>query len=400
MKPRSARPALPRTIWVLGTTALLMDSSSEIVHAILPLFLVAGLGATPAMVGLIDGIAEATASITKIFSGAFSDYWRSRKIIVALGYALSGLSKFLFPLADSALTVLFGRFVDRLGKGIRGAPRDAMIADWVAPEHRGYAYGVRQMMDNIGAVAGPLAAVLLLRAHEGEFTAVLWWAVLPAFAAALVFIFGAQEPEVAPRLERRPFPLRSSELAKLGGPFWILMAILLVMLLPRFSEAFMLLRGNDLGIPIAWSPVVLVVMNAVSVPVTPLAGIWSDRIGRNALIAGGFAILAVAHVVFALATGPAMALFGAALWGLHVGLTQGVFSALVADYAPVELRGTAFGVFNLAAGIAVFAGSWGMGLIWDRIGPADAFAIAAVVTIAGLALLLARLKWRSSPAAE
>lgn len=388
----AVRRSLPRTIWVLGVTSLLMDASSEMVHAILPLFLVAGLGSTPAMVGLIDGIAEATANISKIFSGALSDYWRNRRWLAAFGYGMSAVSKVLFPIADSAFMVLVGRFADRLGKGIRGAPRDALIADWVTPEQRGYAYGIRQMMDNIGAVAGPLLAVLLLQAHKGQFTAVLWWALLPAIASASTIALGAEEPPVA-RSEKKPrFPLRPSELAKLGAPFCLLMGALLVLLLPRFSEAFMLLRGNGLGMEIAWTPMVLVVMNAVSVPVTPLAGIWSDRVGRPKVILAGFAVLALAHIAFAAAGTPLMVFIGAALWGIHSGLTQGVFSALVADHAPAELRGTAFGAFNLAAGIAVLIGSWGMGLAWDAVGPATAFGIAAALTVAGIALLLVQLR--------
>jgi MFS family permease len=369
-----------------------MDASSEMVHAILPLFLVAGLGSTPAMVGLIDGIAEATANVSKIFSGALSDYWRNRKGLAAFGYGISAVSKLLFPIADSALMVLVGRFADRLGKGIRGAPRDALIADWIQPEQRGYAYGIRQMMDNIGAVAGPLLAVLLLQAHKGQFTAVLWWALLPAIASASTIAFGAEEPPV-PKPEKKPrFPLRPSELARLGLPFWLLMGALLVLLLPRFSEAFMLLRGNALGMDVAWTPMVLVVMNAVSVPITPLAGIWSDRVGRPKVILAGFAVLALAHLAFAVAGTPVMVFAGAALWGVHSGLTQGVFSALVADHAPAELRGTAFGAFNLAAGVAVLAGSWGMGLAWDAVGPATAFGIAAALSVAGIALLMVRLR--------
>ena len=391
MNALRSRPVLPRTIWILGLTSLLMDSSSEIVHAVLPLFLTVGLGSTPAMVGLIDGIAEATANIAKVFSGAFSDYWRNRKAIAAFGYALSAVSKFLFPLADSAATVLIGRCVDRLGKGIRGAPRDALVADWVPPEHRGYAYGMRRAMDNIGALAGPLAAVLLLNANHGAFNAVLWWAVVPALASVVVIAFGAEEPPVEHPAVKPRFPLRASELARLGAPFWLLMGILLLMLLPRFSEAFMLLRANNLGLAVAWTPIVLVIMNAVSVPVTPLAGIWSDWIGRPALILGGFAVLALSHLLFAMATGPWLVFLAAALWGVHMGMTQGVFSALVADHAPRELRGTAFGAFNLAAGIAVLAGSWGMGLAWDAVGPAEAFAIAAVLTLAGTVLLLLKL---------
>lgn len=386
------KPVLPRTIWILGLTSLLMDSSSEIVHAILPLFLTAGLGATPAMVGLIDGAAEATANITKIFSGAFSDYWRNRKAIAAFGYALSAVSKFLFPLAGSAAAVLAGRCIDRLGKGVRGAPRDALVADWVPPEHRGYAYGIRQALDNIGAVAGPLAAVLLLQAHQGAFTAVLWWAVLPALAAASLIAFGAEEAPGDHRTAKPRFPLRPAELARLGPRFWGLMAVLLVLLLPRFSEAFMLLRGHDVGLAIAWTPMVLVVMNAVSVPVTPLAGAWSDQVGRPAVILGGFMVLALAHLLFAIAASPALVFTAAALWGVHMGMTQGVFAALIADHAPRELRGTAFGAFNLAAGIAVLAGSWGMGLLWDAIGPGQAFALAAGLTVAGVALLAFRLR--------
>jgi len=388
----AVRRSLPRTIWILGVTSLLMDASSEMVHAILPLFLVAGLGSTPAMVGLIDGIAEATANISKIFSGALSDYWRNRKGLAAFGYGMSAVSKLLFPIADSAFMVLVGRFADRLGKGVRGAPRDALIADWIQPEQRGYAYGIRQMMDNIGAVAGPLLAVLLLQAHRGQFTAVLWWALLPAIASASTIALGAEEPPV-PKPEKKPrFPLRLSELAKLGLPFWMLMGALLVLLLPRFSEAFMLLRGNALGMDVAWTPMVLVVMNAVSVPVTPLAGIWSDRIGRPTVILAGFAVLALAHIAFAAAATPTMVFVGAALWGIHSGLTQGVFSALVADHAPADLRGTAFGAFNLAAGIAVLIGSWGMGSLWDAVGPVTAFAIAAALTVAGIVLLMVRLR--------
>ncbi|HVO02220.1 MAG TPA: MFS transporter [Candidatus Cybelea sp.] len=390
---RSAQArALPRTIWVLGATSLLMDTSSEMVHAILPLFLVAGLGATPAVVGLIDGIANATASVAKIFSGALSDYWRNRKALAALGYGLSAASKILFPIADSAFMVLAGRFVDRMGKGVRDAPRDALIADWITPAQRGYAYGMRQMLDNIGAVAGPALALLLLQLHRGQMTAVLWWALLPGIAAAAVIAIGAKEPPVARKVEKPRFPLRPSEMARLGGAFWLLMAILFLLLLPRVSDAFLLLRGNNLGLTIAWTPVVLVVMNAASVPVTLWAGILSDRIGRPKVIALGFAVLAAAHCVLAFATTPAFALVGAALWGVHLGMTEGVFSALVADRAPAELRGTAFGAFNLAAGVAVLAGSWGMGLVWDGIGPAQAFTIAAALSLAGTALLWLRLR--------
>ena len=373
---------------MLGFTAMLMDSSSEMVHAILPNFLVAGLGASVAMVGLIDGLAEATASITKIFSGALSDHWRNRKHIAAFGYGLSAASKIIFPLAGTPLLVFVGRFADRFGKGVRGAPRDALVADWVSPEHRGYAYGVRQALDNIGAVAGPLLAIVLMQFYLGDFVPVLWWAVVPAVLAVLVMSAGVEEPEPNGPHERRPFPLLPSELKALKPDFWLMMGLLFVMLLPRFSEAFMLLRATDRGVPLGFAPLVLIIMSATSVPFTPIAGIWSDRYGRHVMIAGGFGLLILSHAALAYATSPAFVWLGSALWGLHLALTQGVFSALVADHAPAHLRGTAFGVFNLASGIAIFIGSYGMGIAWDALGPAMAFGIAAAMTAAALLLYL------------
>ena len=347
---------------MLGFTALLMDSSSEMVHAILPNYLVSGLGASIALVGLIDGLAEATASITKIFSGAFSDHWRNRKHIAAFGYGLSAASKIIFPLAATPFLVFIGRFADRFGKGVRGAPRDALVADWVAPEHRGYAYGVRQALDNIGAVAGPLLAIVLMQFYLGDFVPVLWWAVVPAVLAVLVMAAGVAEPAPTGPRVARPFPLLPGELKALKPDFWLLMGLLFVMLLPRFSEAFMLLRATDLGVPLGFAPLVLIIMSATSVPFTPVAGIWSDRYGRHGLIAAGFLLLILTHAALAYATTPALVWLGAALWGLHLALTQGVFSALVADHAPAHLRGTAFGVFNLASGIAILIGSTGMGI--------------------------------------
>jgi MFS family permease len=292
--------------------------------------------------------------------------------------------------------IFVGRFADRFGKGIRGAPRDALIADWVAPEHRGYAYGVRQAMDNTGAVIGPLAAILLLQLYMGDVAPVLWWAFVPAILSVLVMLIGVREPVVTVARVRRPFPLRLSELKLLGGPFWLAMAFLFLLLLPRFSEAFQILRAQDVGVDPAWAPMTLVVMNLVSVPLTPLAGIWSDRIGRNRVIALGFALLILSHGTMALAQSPLLVWIGAGLWGLHLAFTQGIFAALVADYAPAHLRGTAFGVFNLAAGIAIFVGSAAMGLAWDALGAGTAFMLAAVVNVAGLALFLLPRKLQTS----
>lgn len=382
------RPRLPRTVWVLGVTSLFMDSSSEIVHAILPLFLINGLGASVFLVGIIDGLAEATTSVTKIFSGALSDYWRNRKGLAAFGYAVSALSKVIFPLATTPLMVFAGRFADRFGKGVRGAPRDALIADCVPPAHRGYAYGVRQGLDFVGAVAGPLAAIGLLQFFDGDLVTVLWWAVLPAVLAVIVMYLGVREPVATEPPVKRPFPLRISEFSQLGGAFWLTMGLIFVLLLPRFSEAFQIVRAQDVGVDPVWAPMTLVVMNLVAVPLTPLAGIWSDRVGRTKVIAIGFAVLALSHLLMALATGSLLVWLGAGLWGLHLACTQGVFSALVADHAPAHLRGTAFGVFNLAAGIAILLGSAGMGLLWDLASPATAFGVAAAITLVGLVLFL------------
>ena len=339
-------------------------------------------------VGIIDGLAEATASITKIFSGALSDYWQNRKYIAAFGYGLSACSKAIFPLAATPFMVFAGRFADRFGKGVRGAPRDALIADWVAPEHRGYAYGVRQALDNAGAVIGPLAAILLLQLYLGDVTPVLWWACVPAILSVVVMLIGVREPAATEPRIKHHFPLRLSELRQLGRPFWLAMGLLFLLLLPRFSEAFHILRAQDVGVDAAWAPMTLVVMNLVAVPLTPLAGIWSDRIGRTRVIALGFALLVLSHLAMVVATGPMLVWIGAGIWGLHLTFTQGVFSALVADYAPAHLRGTAFGVFNLAAGIAIFVGSAAMGLAWDQLGASVAFALAAAVNVAGLVLFL------------
>jgi MFS family permease len=382
------RPRLPRTIWMLGLVSLFMDTSSEIVHAVLPLFLVNVLGASNLMVGLIDGLAEGTASVTKIFSGALSDHWRKRKHIAAFGYGLSAVSKIVFPLATTPLLVFTGRFADRLGKGIRGAPRDALIADWVPHAHRGYAYGVRQALDNIGAVAGPLLAILLLQYYAGAVEPVLWWALVPAILSVGIMVAGVEEPVYDGPREKRPFPLSRSELKQLPRAFWVAMALLFLLLLPRFSEAFQILRAQDVGIDPAWAPLVLVIMNFVAVPFTPMAGIWSDRFGRKGIIGLGFLLLAASHGIFAFADGPLMVWAGATIWGLHLACTQGVFSALVADHAPAHLRGTAFGVFNLASGLAILLGSAAMGLAWDIWGAANSFGIAAIATLAALVFFL------------
>ncbi|HYD29478.1 MAG TPA: MFS transporter, partial [Azospirillaceae bacterium] len=341
------RAAIPKGIWALGLTSLFMDLSSEMIHGLLPVFLVTVIGAGALSVGVIEGIAEATASVTKLFSGSLSDWWGRRKPLTLFGYGIAAVTKPLFPLADSAMTVLTARFVDRIGKGIRGAPRDALVADLTPPEARGAAYGLRQALDTVGAVLGPLVAVAVMLLTGDDFRAVFWLAVLPALLAVAVLAVGVPEPAGLVATRGRGFPLSPAALRRLGPRFWALVAVASVMTLARFSEAFLLLRAEDAGLPVAFVPLMLVVMNVVYTVTSYPVGLLSDRIGRLGLLGGGFAVLIIADVVLALAATPIAVFLGAALWGLHMGMTQGLLAALVADGAPKDQRGTAFGVFNL-----------------------------------------------------
>jgi MFS family permease len=379
--------ALPVSIWMLGFVSMFMDISSEMIHALLPVYLVGVLGTSTLVVGVIEGIAEATASITKIFSGALSDYLGRRKTLTALGYGLAAITKPAFPLAGSVGWLVAARFVDRVGKGIRGAPRDALIADLSPPALRGASFGLRQSLDTIGAFAGPLLAILLMWATANDFKAVFWVAVLPAFLSLALILFGVREP---PPTEKRPArsPLNPSELVRLGRSYWLVVLIACLFTLARFSEAFLILRAQSVGLAIALVPGVLVVMNLVYAAVAAPIGLLSDRIGRVGLLVTGFLTLVVADLVLWFATGiPAVAI-GIALWGLHMGLTQGLLAALVADTAPANLRGTAFGMFNLTTGLMLLVASIIAGALWDRFGPQATFLAGAAFTLLALIGLL------------
>jgi MFS family permease len=384
-----SRPALPRSVVALGFVSLAMDLSSEMIHALLPLFMVGTLGLSVAAVGLIDGIAEATASITKVFSGWLSDRLGRRKPLILLGYGLAALSKPLFPLAAGALPVLAARFADRIGKGIRGAPRDALIADVTPAQIRGRAFGLRQSMDTIGAFAGPLIAIALMLLLANDIRTVFWIAVIPAVAAVLLVLFAVSEPDVAadspPRL-----PLRLADLGQLDRAYWGVVAIGVLFTLARFSEAFLILKASDEGLPLWLAPAVLVVMNLVYSAAAYPAGIASDRIGTRGLLLASLVILAAADLLLALVPGLVATFAAVALWGLHMGLSQGLLSRLVADRSPAPLRGSAFGLFNLATGLAMLAASVTAGLLWDGAGPAATFLAGAGFAVAaglGLALL-------------
>ena len=382
--------AVPRTVWALGFVSLFMDISSEMIHGLLPVFLVTVIGASALSVGLIEGIAEATASIGKVFSGALSDRLRRRKPLLLLGYGFSALSKPLFPLASSAGWVFTARFLDRVGKGIRVAPRDALVADVTPRARLGAAYGLRQSMDSAGAIAGPLLAIAVMAATNGQFRTVFWIAVIPALLAVAVLAVGVREPARPNRpVAHARSPLRLTELKTLGAPFWGLVAVSAVLMLARFSEAFLILRAENLGLALAMAPLVLVVMNAVYALSAYPIGKISDRLGRTALLAIGFGLLVVADIVLASAAGTVGVLLGAALWGLHLGMTQGLLVALVADAAPESARGTAFGAFHLVTGATALTASILAGWAWTVFGAATVFLAGAGVTLVGLAALAA-----------
>lgn len=383
---------IPRTVWALGVVSLFMDFSSELVHGLLPVYLTTVLGAGMIAVGLVEGIAEATASIVKVFSGTLSDFIGRRKPLVVFGYALAALSKPLFPLAGSVPMVLAARFMDRIGKGIRGAPRDALVADLTPADLRGTAYGLRQSLDTVGAVVGPFAAIVFMAVLANNFTAVFWIAVVPAFISLAIIIFAVREPELLPESRKVRSPFSRAELGRLSTAYWLVVGVSAIFTLARFSEAFLLLRAQSAGLALTFVPVVMVVMNVIYAFSAWPAGALSDRVDRYLVVAGGFIVLILADLVLALGNGVVAVLIGVALWGLHMGLTQGLLAALVADTAPSELRGTAFGMFNLLSGVALLLASILAGALWDEIGPSGTFLAGALITAVALAAL--PLIWR------
>jgi MFS family permease len=377
------RPAIPRSVWALGLVSLFTDIGSEMVHSLLPLLLVGSLGASGLVIGLIEGTAEALVLIVKVFSGYLSDAWGRRKPLVLLGYGLAALSKPLFPMAGSVTTIVAARLLDRFGKGIRGAPRDALIADVTPVAIRGSAFGLRQAMDTLGAVVGPLCAVALMTVLLGDIRAVLWFAVLPGLIAVALIVFAVREPESPARPAR--LPITREGLASLGKPYWMLVAVAALLALARFSEAFLILRGAQLGLADAHVPLVLVAMSVVYALSSWPSGSFSDRYGRRALFVVGVLVLVLADGVLALATGPVGVFAGAALWGLHLGMTQGVLSAMIVDASGAQRRGTAFGVYGLASGVGLLVASVVAGAVWDGWGGHSTFALGGVLAALTLA---------------
>lgn len=363
-----------------------MDISSEMIHSLLPLFMVTTLGSSVFVVGLIEGLAESTALTVKVFSGILSDYIGKRKGLAVFGYAMGAFSKPLFAMAYSSGFVLTARLLDRIGKGVRGAPRDALVADIAPPHLRGAAFGLRQSLDTVGAFFGPLLAVGLMLLWANDFRAVFWVAVVPGMLAVTLLVFGIQEPEPS-QSETRTNPILRENLQRLNKPYWWIVAIGAIFMLARFSEAFLVLRGLQLGIPVALSPLVMVAMNLVYAVSAYPFGKLSDRVQHTGLLAFGLIVLIVADLVLANSHHWSAVLAGVTLWGIHMGMTQGLLAAMVADTAPADLRGTAYGFFNLMSGVTLLIASGLAGFIWDRFGAETTFYTGAAFCLLALAVL-------------
>lgn len=380
---------IPPAIWALGFVSLLMDVSSELIHSLLPVFMLTALGTSAFTIGLIEGVAEAAALIVKIFSGALSDYWGKRKPLAVLGYGLGALSKPLFALATSSGFVFAARLIDRVGKGIRGAPRDALVADIAPPELRGASFGLRQALDTVGAFLGPLLAMVLMLLWANDFRAVFWVAIIPAFLAVGLLLFGVQEPERKVDGQRTN-PIRMESLRRMGGAYWWVVWIGAIFTLARFSEAFLVLRAQQGGLPIAFTPLVLIGMNAIYAISAYPFGKLSDSISHSRLLAWGLVVLIAADAALAYSNHWSWVWLGISLWGLHMGMTQGLLATMVAHTAPADLRGTAYGFFNLMSGLAMLIASALAGLLWDKFGAAYTFVAGAILSVAALMAILFR----------
>ena len=391
---KGALAQIPFGVWVLGFVSMLMDISSEMVHSLLPLFMTT-LGASVFVIGVIEGLAEATALIVKVFSGALSDYLGKRKALAVFGYGLGALSKPLFALAPSIGIVVAARLLDRVGKGVRGAPRDALVADIAPAAVRGAAFGLRQSLDTVGAFLGPLLAVGLMLLWANDFRAVFWVAVIPGLLAVLLLVLGVREPQ-RHEGERRDNPIRRKNLARLGRPYWWVVGLGAVFTLARFSEAFLVLRAQQGEIPTALVPLVMVAMNVIYAASAYPFGKLSDRMSHRKLLALGLVVLIAADLVIASNRHWSVLLAGVALWGIHMGMTQGLLATMVADTAPADLRGTAYGFFNLVSGFAMLVASVLAGFLWDRLGASFTFYAGAGFSAVALVGLAVRIPARAA----
>jgi MFS family permease len=381
--------ALPGGIWALGFVSMFMDISSELIHSLLPVFMSTVLGVSMTTIGLIEGVAEATAAISKIFSGAISDYLGKRKLLAGIGYGLAALTKPIFPLANTIGWVFAARFIDRIGKGIRGAPRDALVADIAPRELRGTAYGLRQSLDSVGALVGPLIALVFMAWLSNDIRAVMWVAVVPGLIAVALLVFGVHEARPSGSSASQRKSLDVADIRRLPQRYWLVVLLGGFFTMARFSEAFLVLRAQDVGVALGHIPLVLIAMNVFYTLTAYPAGVAADQVSRRTLLLAGTTVLVAADLVLAAAASPLPAFAGAALWGVHMGLTQGLFAKLVADTSPSELRGTAFGIFNLVIGIALLASSFIAGVLWSAFSARVTFlsgALFALLALLGLSL--------------
>ncbi|MDR0453959.1 MAG: MFS transporter [Deferribacteraceae bacterium] len=392
-KSKSVLKRIPGGVWALGFVSMLMDISSEMIHSLLPLFMITTLGATYFIVGIVEGLAEATALIVKVFSGVLSDWLGKRKWVAATGYTLGAFTKPFFAMATSMGVVTAARLIDRVGKGIRGAPRDALITDITPAEVRGAAFGLRQSLDTVGAFIGPLLAFGLMLfwinyPDDTRLRNVFWVAVIPGALAVLLIVLGVKEP-AREKKEKRTNPISRENLKKLSSSYWWVVCIGAFFSLARFSEAFLVLRAKECLINIAFVPLVMVVMNIIYSFCSYPFGKLSDKGGHTKILITGLFVLIAADFILAVNAHWAFMLIGVAVWGVHMGMTQGLLSRMIADAAPVELRGTAFGFFNLVSGISMLIASIIAGIMWDKLGWSYTFYTGAgfcLVTIAALAL--------------
>ena len=382
---RKNRTPLPRTVWVLGFVSLFMDLSSEIYHSLLPAFVTIVLGLPATALGAVDGVAEATANFAKLFSGRLSDRSRRRKPWVMGGYGLAALSKPLFPLASNLATLVAARFADRIGKGIRGSPRDAMVADETPPEIRGRAFGLRQALDTAGALLAPLVAIGLMALFLNNIRKVFWVAIIPAGVSFLLTWLALREPEHHLTIAKKP-PFFSG-FRELNSETKRLIAVGFLFTLARFSEGFLILKGIEIGLPEMWSPLTLALFNLAYVALAYPAGSLSDRMSPKTILITGIVVLVAGNIVLAMTSSFAGLVIGVALWGAHMALTQGIFSRMIADSAPEQLRATSFGAFWFVSGIASLLASLAAGMLWDREGSSATFLTSALVAAAAGAML-------------
>jgi len=378
---------LSPNIALLGLVSLLTATSSAMVYGLLPVFLVKVLGASIGIVGVMEGLAEASNSAMRLLSGITSDWIGRRKPVVAFGYLLSAANKLVFPMAESVSIVFVARLVDRFGKGVRDAPRDALISDLTPSHIRGSGFGLRTALYTMGFVLGPLAAIGLMVASGDNFRLVFAIAVAPAFAAVGILLFAIGEDPAQSSREAR-FRIRLSHLSRLPAAFWWSISVASLLSLARYSPAFLVLKASDVGIDPAFVPLILVFTHTVFSAAAYPFGALADRVDHRLQLALAVAVLLAADLVLAAGGTMVTAFLGASLWGLQMGVSEGLLSASVANAAPDDLRGTAFGIYQLAFGLAAFGASGTAGALWSIGGPPLAFGVSACVA-AGVVPVLA-----------